>query len=461
MTPTERLGLDLLVSVDRNGDRSLRVQLEDQLRDGIRRGALHADTPLPSTRALAAELRVSRGVVVEAYAQLVAEGFLVARPGAVTRVASVARHEPAEPPEERIAPPVRFDFRTEAADLSAFPRRAWLAALRETLRDIPDVGLGYGDRSGAPALRVTLAAYLGRARGVAAEPGNVVVCTGITQAITLLARALRRAGVARVAVEDPGFPLHRMVFAREGLRVVPIPVDAGGLVVEALDHADVGAVLITPSHQFPLGMALAPERRAALVDWAAAREAWIFEDDYDGEYRFDRDPVGALQALAPARVTYLGSASKTLAPALRVGWMVVAPDLLEAVGEAKVLADSGSPQVDQLALARFIEHGELDRHLRRMRASFRRRRDLMIATLADELPELKVEGIPAGLHLCGRLPAAVALGPLMAAAWEHGIGLYGFQHGDVARVLLGYANLPEPSVEPAVRALGELVRTAG
>jgi GntR family transcriptional regulator/MocR family aminotransferase len=458
MSPPERLGIDLLVSVDRDGGRSLRVQLEDQLRDGIRRGALHAGTPLPSTRALAAELAVSRGVVVEAYAQLVAEGFLVARPGAATRVASVAHHDPAEPPLERIPPPVRFDFRTEAADLSAFPRRAWLAALRETLRDVPDAGLGYGDRSGAPALRVTLASYLGRARGVAADPSSVVVCTGITQAIALLARALRRAGVARVAVEDPGFPLHRMVFAREGLRVVPIPVDAGGLVVEGLDHADVGAVLLTPSHQYPLGMALAPERRAALVDWAAAREAWILEDDYDGEYRFDRDPVGALQALAPARVTYLGSASKTLAPGLRMGWMVVAPDLLEAVGEAKSLADSGSPQLDQLALSRFIERGELDRHLRRMRGSFRRRRDLLIAGLADELPELAVEGIPAGLHVCGRLPVDVGLGPLLAAAWERGVGLYGFRHGDVARVLLGYANLPEPSVGPAVRALAGIVR---
>ncbi|MCW2994552.1 MAG: PLP-dependent aminotransferase family protein, partial [Conexibacter sp.] len=328
----------------------------------------------------------------------------------------------------------------------------------ETLREVPDAALGYGDRSGAPALRTALASYLGRARGVAAEPGDVVVCTGITQAIAVLARALRRSGVERIAVEDPGFPLHRMVLAREGLRVVPIPVDAGGIVVDGLDHADVGAVLITPSHQFPLGMALAPERRAALVDWAAAREAWILEDDYDGEYRFDRDPVGALQALAPARVTYLGSASKTLAPALRLGWMVVAPDLLEAVADAKLLADSGSPQLEQLALARLIEHGELDRHLRKLRGSFRRRRDLLIGALAEELSELAIEGIPAGLHVCGRLPADVPLGGLLARAWETGIGMYGFRHGDVDRVMLGYANLPEPSVAPAVRTLAELVR---
>jgi GntR family transcriptional regulator/MocR family aminotransferase len=456
MTPVQRLGLDLLVAVDRDGERPLRAQLEDQLRDAIRRGALHAGTPLPSTRALAAELGISRGVVVEAYAQLAAEGFLVARAGAATRVASVAVHHPQPPPEEVPAPPVRFDFRTLAADLSAFPRREWLAALRDTLREVPDASLNYGDRVGAAPLRATLASYLGRARGVVTEPRDIVVCTGITQAIALLARTLRRAGVARVAVEDPGFPPHRMIFAREGLRVVPIPVDAGGLVVDALDAADVGAVLVTPTHQYPLGMALAPERRAALVEWAAARDAWIIEDDYDGEYRFDREPVGALQGLAPARVTYLGSSSKTLAPALRLGWMVVAPDLIDGVADAKALADAGSPQLDQLALARFIERGELDRHLRRMRGSYRRRRDALVEALARDVPQVEIEGIPAGLHVSGRLPPDVALGPLLERAWQGGIGVFGYEHSGVSRVLLGYANLPEPSVAPAVRALAQI-----
>jgi GntR family transcriptional regulator/MocR family aminotransferase len=461
MTPVQRLGLDLLVAVDRDGGVPLRAQLEDQLRDAIRRGTLHAGTLLPSTRQLAAELGVSRGVVVEAYAQLVAEGFLIARAGAATHVATVARHDPEAPPEERIAPPVRFDLRTLAADLSAFPRRAWLAALRDTLREAPDAELNYGDRVGAASLRATLAAYLGRARGVAADPGDVVVCTGILQAIALLGRALRRAGVERIAVEDPGFPVHRIVLAREGLRVVPVPVDAGGLVVEALEASGAGAVLVTPSHQYPLGMALAPERRAALVEWAAAREAWVIEDDYDGEYRFDRDPVGALQALAPARVTYLGSASKTLAPALRLGWMVVAPELRDGVADAKALADGGTPQLDQLALARFIERGELDRHLRRMRGVYRRRRDALVAALEREVPEVAVEGIPAGLHVSGRLPDGMPVGPLLERAWAGGVGLFGFEHGGVGRVMLGYGNLPEPSIDPAVRLLAELLRGAG
>jgi GntR family transcriptional regulator / MocR family aminotransferase len=462
MTRTDGLGLDLLVSVDRAAGRSLRAQLEDQLRDAIRRGALRAGTALPSTRALAGELGVSRGVVVEAYAQLTAEGFLVARTGAATRVAEVAHHAPGAPAvEERVPPAVRFDFRMDSADLAAFPRRAWAAVLRDVLRDAPDAALGYGDRCGAPALRTVLASYLGRARGVAAVPEHVVVCTGITQAIALLGRALRRSGVTAVAVEDPGFPLHRMVLAREGLRVVPVPVDAGGMVVEALEReAAVGAVLVTPSHQMPLGMALAPERRAALVAWAAARDGWILEDDYDGEYRFDRDPVGALQGLAPARVTYLGSVSKTLAPGLRLGWMVVAPDLVEAVADAKVLADSGSPQIDQLALAAFVARGDLDRHLRRMRGRYRARRDVLLPALAEHVPEVVVEGIPAGLYVSGRLPDGFPLGPLLARAWQADVGLLGYEHDGVARLLLGYANLPEPSVLPAVRALAEVMRPA-
>lgn len=452
----QRLGLDLLVNVAREGAVPLRAQLEDQLRDGIRRGALHGGTALPSTRALAQELGISRGVVVEAYAQLAAEGFLVARPGAATRVASVAVHDPEPAKEEVLAPPVRFDLRTLAADLSAFPRRAWGAALRDALRELPDASLNYGDRVGAGELRTVLASYLGRARGVAAEPRDVIVVTGIMQAVSLLARTLRRAGVERVGVEDPGFPPHRMVFAREGLRVVPIPVDSGGLVVDGLDAAGVGAVLCTPTHQYPRGMALAPERRAALVEWAAARDAWIIEDDYDGEYRFDRDPVGALQALAPARVTYLGSASKTLAPALRLGWMVVAPELVEGVSEAKALADGGTPVLDQLALARFIEHGELDRHLRKMRGVYRRRRDALVSAVERWVPEVELEGISAGLHVSARLPEGVLLGPLLQRAWEGGIGLFGYEHDGVARVLLGYANLPEPSIEPAIRALAQI-----
>ena len=438
MTSTERLGLDLLVSVDRAGDRSLRVQLEDQLRDGIRRGALHAGhAAAVDARAGRRARRLARGG---------RRGLRAARrrglPGGARGGRGDARGPQRRPPRSGAAaarrrgspPPVRFDLRTEPpTSRRSRGARGWrrCASPARRARRRP--------RLRRPARRARRCARRSRPtsaapRGVAAEPGDVVVCTGITQAIALLARALRAPAPRASPSRTRASRVHRMVFAREGLQVVPVPVDADGLVVDALRprrrRRGAAHARRTSSRS---AMALAPERRAALVDWAAAREAWILEDDYDGEYRFDRDPVGALQALAPARVTYLGSASKTLAPALRMGWMVVAPDLLEAVGDAKTLADSGSPQLDQLALARFIERGELDRHLRRMRGSFRRRRDALIAALAERAARAGGRGHPGGP---ARLRRGCRPRSRSGRCWrrrgQRSIGLFGFQHGDVA-----------------------------
>ncbi|HMI70534.1 MAG TPA: PLP-dependent aminotransferase family protein, partial [Solirubrobacteraceae bacterium] len=365
MDRVDHFGRDLFVALDRAGGRPLRSQLEEQLRDGVRSGRLHAGTALPPTRALAAELGIARGVVVEAYGQLVAEGFLVARRGSATRVARVAAPEPRTTTPATRMPPARFDFRAESADRGAFPRRAWLAAARRAMTVAPDADLGYGTWAGAPALRGALAAYLGRARGVVAEPEQVVVTAGITQAVALLAAVLRRRGARKVIVEEPGFDQHRTILERAGLSLVPIEVDDGGLRTGELPAA--AAALVTPAHQMPTGAVLAPERRAALLDWAAANDALVLEDDYDGEYRYDREPVGALQGLGAGRVVYLGSTSKTLAPALRLGWMVLPGDLAAVLADERGWTDGGSPVLDQLTLAAFIERGELDRHLRRMR----------------------------------------------------------------------------------------------
>jgi GntR family transcriptional regulator/MocR family aminotransferase len=260
-------------------------------------------------------------------------------------------------------------------------------------------------------------------------------------------------------MEDPGYNLARQAFAAVGADVIPVAVDREGMRTGELPAARLAYA--TPSHQFPLGSVMSAGRRRDLLAWAQRTGAYVVEDDYDGEYRFDRDPVGALQGLAPARVTYLGSASKTLAPALRLGWMVVAPELQDAVADAKAMADGGTPQIDQLALARFVERGELDRHLRRMRGRYRARRDTLLMALSEHLPRLEVEGIPAGLYVSVRLPRDVALGPLLERAWRHDVGVVGYEHGGVARLVLGYANLPEPSVVPAVRALAELVANVG
>jgi GntR family transcriptional regulator / MocR family aminotransferase len=458
MDRVDHFGRDLLVALDRGDRRSLRSQLEEQLRDGVRSGRLHAGTALPSTRALAAELGIARGVVVEAYGQLVAEGFLVARRGSATRVARVAPAQPhAASPATRMAP-ARYDFRAESADRRAFPRRAWLAAVRRAMAEAPDADLGYGMYAGAPALRFALASYLGRARGVVAEPEQVVVTAGITQAIALLGAVLRRRGARRIVVEEPGFDPHRTVLERAGLSLAPVPVDDRGLSTNVLPPAS--AALLTPAHQMPTGAVLAPERRAALLDWAAAHDALVLEDDYDGEYRYDREPVGALQGLGPARVAYLGSTSKTLVPALRLGWMVLPGDLATVLAEERGVADGGSPVLDQLTLATFIERGELDRHLRRMRLRFRRRRDALLAALARRLPDLEVGGAAAGLHVTLAMPDGASTDAVVAAAEARGVALFGAAHTSRPLLLVGYANIADAAIEPGVAALAEAVAAA-
>jgi GntR family transcriptional regulator / MocR family aminotransferase len=456
MDRVDHFGRDLFVVLDRKDRRALRVQLEEQLRAGVRSGRLHAGTALPSTRVLAAELGVARGVVVEAYGQLVAEGFLVARRGSATRVARVApAAAPAPAPVARL-PAVRFDLRPESADRGAFPRRAWLAASRRALAAAADADLGYGAWAGAPPLRAALAAYLGRARGVVAEPDHIVVTAGITQAIALLAGLLHARGGRRVVVEEPGFWPHRTILQRAGMELELTGVDGGGLRTEALPRA--AAALVTPAHQFPTGAVLAPERRAALLDWAAAHDALVLEDDYDGEYRYDREPVGALQGLGGDRVVYLGSASKTLAPALRLGWMVLPGALAGAMADERGWADGGSPALDQLALASFIERGELDRHLRRMRMRYRRRRDRLVAALGRHLPDVEVGGAAAGLHVTAALAPDADIDSVLARASARGVGVFATHHEGRPLLLVGYANIAEAAIEPAVRALAAAVR---
>jgi GntR family transcriptional regulator / MocR family aminotransferase len=463
--------LDLLLGLDR-GRGGLRAQLEDQLRDAVRAGRLGPDTALPSSRALARELGVSRGLVVEVYAQLAAEGYLVARQGAPTRVSEAASPGPGATPAPAAERPPRYDFRTGRPDVSLFPRNAWLASLRRALCDAPDARLDYGDPRGAPELRGALARYLGRVRGVACDPERVVVTSGMAQGMALFARALTAGGVRRIAMEDPSSAPGRNQLASNGLEIVPIPVDRDGLRVDRLPEPGggrgaeagepVGAVMITPAHQFPLGVVLAPERRGALLDWAARTGAVVLEDDYDAEYRYDRQPVGAVQGLAPERVAYAGSTSKTLAPGLRLGWLVVPDELLDAVTAAKESDDLGTPVVEQLALADFLERGELDRHLRRTRAVYRARRDALVDALERLLPDCPPAGVAAGLHLVVHLPAGTDEGAVLEAARSRGLGVSGISEHRLEpgppALLLGYGRLPEPAIEAAVRLLADSLR---
>lgn len=469
-------GRDLAIALTR-GAGPLHRQLEDELRAAVADGRLPTGEPLPATRSLAADLGVSRGVVVEAYAQLVAEAVLQTVPGGGTRVGDGPTGETRAPTPAGPSSMPRLDLRPFVPELTAFPRRAWIDATAGALRSMTDAQLAALDPTGDPAVRTVLARYSGRARGVRAEADDVVVTSGSMQAIRLLGELLRRRAERNgvepaIAVEAPGFVLHRMSLEREGLRVVPIPADAAGLRVDALPDGGVAAVLVTPAHQFPLGGELAAARRAALIAWATAHDAVVIEDDYDGEYRYAGDAPVALQAEAPDRVVYLATASKTLATALRLGWMVVPSSLRPEVAEAKLWADGGSSALVQQAFAAMVASGAYDRHVRRSRDRYRRRRGRLLAALAVELPEARPIGAEAGLHLTLRLPDDVVTDRIWRAAAAEGVALQavdvggdpasgGIDHPLAGPVLLtGFGNLPDPLVEDAAAAVARVVTAA-
>jgi GntR family transcriptional regulator / MocR family aminotransferase len=430
---------ELLVTVAR-GAGPLQRQVEDQLRAAIRDGRLATGERLPSSRVLAEDLQVSRGVVSDAYGQLAAEGWLVVAPRSGPRVAAVPQAAPHTPEIETVAPAIRYDLRPGRPDLSSFPRADWLRSLAAVVRAAGDADLDYPPTAGSLRLREVLVAYRGRVRGTLATAADVIMCAGAAQAFITVADTF--AG-GRIAVEDPGHVEIRELIARRGLTPVPVPVDAEGIVVDALPP-DVRAVLVTPAHQFPTGVVLSPARRAALLGWAEAHGAVIVEDDYDAEYRYDRAPVGALQGLRPDLVFHVGSVSKTLAPALRLGWLI-APELWrERLLSARELLDHGMAALEQLALADFIERGAYDRHLRRSGRAYRRRHDALIEALAQTLPEATVSGASAGLHVAVHIPGADAPA-LVASCRQRGLVLdAAVRHGgDPETLLISFAAVPD------------------
>jgi GntR family transcriptional regulator/MocR family aminotransferase len=514
---------ELLLAVHREGPEALHRQLEQELRDAIRSGRLVRGSVLPSTRALAQELDLSRGVVVEAYEQLTAEGYLASRPGGKTRVseraaepAAVGRTDGAraksgavavardpgsvgtrgEAAVDAVAIPGRsaapgapsttsratvpsadagpqearppFDFAYGRPDVTQFPRQVWLRSLRRVLNEAPSDRFSYLGGQGAPELREALAGYLNRVRGTAARPERILITNGFAQALRLVLDVVRKSGGKRVAVEDPGQNDTRFGATDLGLKAIPVPVDDAGLVVDRLLEVDAQLCVVTPAHEFPTGAVLSPDRRAGLIQWARERGALVLEDDYDAEYRYDREPIGALQGLAPDEVIYAGSASKTLAPGLRLGWLILPERLVERFALAKVAIDRGSPSIEQLAFADFLTRGEFDRHLRRMRPIYRARRDALLRALARHLPELHPVGASAGLHVLAWLPDGIDERGVVARALARGVGLDGLAPYRSAGVeasgpgglILGYARLSESEIEEGIRRLAEVLREA-
>ena len=461
-----RFGLDLHLGLDRG--QGLRSGLERALREAVREGRLPAGAQLPSSRALAQELGVARGTVTQVYEQLAAEGYLLARPRSGIAVAPQPVPVPAGPGpvSEPFLPPVPgTDLRPSLPDLSLFPRRQWLAATRQVLAAAPSSAFGYGHPAGSPELRETLAEYLGRARGVVTTPGQILVCSGYTHALQILCQALQRtARAAVIAFEDPALPCYPAQAERAGLRPRRIPVDADGLCVDQL--TDEAAVVVTPAHQYPLGVRLSPARRSRLLAWAQRTGALIIEDDYDGEFRYDRQPVGALQGMAPGHVVYAGTLSKSLAPGLRIAWLAVPARVIPALAETLRLHESYVSIVDQLVLAQLIRSGELDRHLRRCRLQYRRRRDQLGAAVASELPRARLSGIAAGMHAVLHLPGTAAAEPgLLAHLAGHrvavdGLSSYFHQPGQAPLgIVTGYTTPPQHAFRNSLSALITALRT--
>ena len=453
---------DLLLPIEVTSRR--RLGIESALRDAVRTHRLAAGARLPSTRVLAAELGVARATVVGAYEQLIAEGYLVANQGGGTRVAPLHDSVDRTATARRTDHGLVVDLVPGEPDRSSFPRAAWMRSAREMLRTGTDELFGYGDTNGLDDLRDALVGYLARTRRVDTEASNVSIVGGVASGLGHLARMFVGFGLTSIAVEDPGFPFHRDVLRRVGLDLVPIPVDDEGIVVDALDRSAARAVLVTPAHQYPLGMVLSAARRAELIGWARTRDAWIVEDDYDGEFRYDRPPIGSLQGLDPSRVVYAGTASKMLAAALRIGWMALPGALVKPFARVR----GRDPEVSRLEQATFavmIANGALDRHVRAMRTVYRRRRDALVASVGA-LPggPLELMGIAAGLHLTALLPEGRDEVALVARAAQESMALWGLaQHWAEPRddrrggLVLGFSRATSPQFARSVEHLCRLL----
>ncbi|MEV0533340.1 PLP-dependent aminotransferase family protein [Kitasatospora sp. NPDC050463] len=456
----------------------LRAALEDALREAVQDGRLVPGTRLPSSRALGEDLGIARNTVVEAYGQLTAEGWLASRQGSGTTVAGrtaprPVRRAPELPRGRRTA---RYDLMPGRPDVSLFPRTAWLSAARRALATAPHEAFDYGGPLGRIELRQALTDYLARVRGVRTDPDHLLICSGFTQGIGLLCTALRERGAVRargtrtLAVEGYGLPPQREMVRAAGLSPAPLPLDCSGARTDLLGDRRDAAVLLTPAHQYPTGAALAAERRSAAVGWAREQDGYVIEDDYDGEFRYDRQPLGAMQALDPERVVYAGTAAKSLAPGLRLAWLALPDALVEPVARLKQLADTMSPVLDQLTLAELITSGTYDRHVRRCRLHYRRRRDALVGALAERAPHVRVTGIAAGLHAVLQLPpGAPSEAELLTRAEEFELAVTGLSWhlADPAlapdappALVVGYATPPDRLFPAALDALCELLRTA-
>jgi GntR family transcriptional regulator/MocR family aminotransferase len=460
----------LWIPVDRTAEKSLIRQVYDQIRQQTLRGTLQAGSKLPSTRELADDLHVSRNVILEAYDQLFAEGYIESRPGSGTYVAEGAYL--AEEYAQRAIPvasavkPHReksqcIDFRPGLPALDHFPRKIW-SQLTQRIYSQADASLfGYDSPEGRLELREVLSHYLLRTRGVSCSPDQLLITSGAAQALSILAKLLL-SPTTSVIVEDPVTAEVQTIYSRSGAALIPIPVDQHGIQTELLPQDKQPAfVFVTPSHQYPLGSILPIQRRIALIHFARTADCYIVEDDYDSEFRYMGAPISSLQGLDPERVIYIGTFSKILSPALRLGYMILPSSLISASRLTKRLSDLHSPTLDQLVLAHFIEEGHLERYILKMKRIYRKRRDILIRSLEQAFSKrVHILGDATGLHLVAEFPGIDFTADSVGQALEQaGVNIYPVEMHAIRKgqhyqqIILGYGNLTVEQIEDGIKRL--------
>ena len=457
------------LAIDRGAPEPLTRQVYDRMRGLILEGTLPSGSRIISTRRLAGELRVSRNIALAAFDQLLAEGYIETRTGAGTFVASGAAFSPGELPDLSAIRKVGFkpfhagliDFRSGLPDLTLFPVRTWQRLSREVWGSLTPLDLSYSQPEGRPELREEIARYIAAHRGVRCHPEQILVTGGTTQAVGIVSRLLLRGTRAACILEDPVTADIQRIVTVSGGSIIPVRVDGQGMDVDALPpRARPGFVYVTPSHQFPLGVTMPIQRRARLLAYAKARGAFVVEDDYDSEFRYDSPPISSIQGLDPQRVVYIGTFSKTLCPSLRIGYVVFPPELVNRGREAKWFTDLHNSSVEQLILSRFIKEGHFVRHLHRMKKAHHSLRLALVAALRKQFGDRAViVGSSAGLHLCARFPGVRFNAALLAAIAKEGVKVYPVEEHAIRKgrwadtLMLGYGMLAPARIDEGIAIL--------
>ncbi len=463
------------IELDRTSEKPIFQQIYVKIKEQILRGELLERDRLPSSRDLATILDVSRSVVLEAYDQLMAEGYIKSKQGAGTFVESGISLEGFPTNEER---PISekstdsiskvktnnfIDFRSGVPCLKKFPRKKWASIGKDVFETIEDSLFGYSSPEGSEELRVVLSSYLYRTRGISCHPSQIIITSGATQAFTLLAKLLVKTN-SEVLIEDPVTKEIPEIFIERGANITPIPVDEFGMQTEWLTtKKKENIIFVTPSHQFPLGGILPIQRRIQLINFAKETNSYILEDDYDSEFRYSGHPVSSLQGLFPERVIYIGTFSKILSPSLRIGYVILPNALVEEAKNLKRYTDYHSPTIEQVILARFIKDGHLEKHVVKMRKLYKKKRDFLIGCLKKEFGDLiEILGASTGIHLVVKFNFKFPQ-KILNEIKNKGVNIFSVEKHALIKgkhnnkLIFGYGNLTDTELAEGVKLLRNVI----